>query len=112
MEITQTRHGDVVVLALNGRLDAHTAPQAEAPLLAPIEQGAKQLLVDFSRVDYISSAGLRVLLVAARTISENDGKIVLCGLKPAIKSVFDIAGFSSIFPIFASQQEAFNHFMK
>ncbi len=112
MEITQTQHGDVLVMAIKGRLDAHTSKTFEDRLIPPIDQGTKQLVVDFSPLDYISSAGLRVLLLAARKLSDGGGKIALCGLKPSIKTVFDIAGFSALFPIFSSLPEALNDFKK
>jgi anti-sigma B factor antagonist len=112
MEITQTQQGGILVMAVKGRLDAHTSKEFETRLIAPIDQGAKQIIVDFAEMDYISSAGLRVLLLAARKLSDGDGKIALCGLKPAIKTVFDIAGFSNIFPIYASLPEARNNLMK
>jgi anti-anti-sigma factor len=112
MEITQSQHGDLLVVSLDGRLDAHTAKIFEDRLLPLLEQGNKQILVDFAKLDYISSAGLRVLLLAARKLDDASGKIALCSLKPAIKTVFDIAGFSSIFPIFATATEAINDFTK
>lgn len=110
MEITQTQHGNLLAVHLKGRLDAHTSKAFEERLIPPIDQGHKRILVDFSQVDYISSAGLRVLLLAARKLDEVGGQIGLCGLKPAIKTVFDIAGFSGIFPIFATSQQAINEF--
>jgi len=112
MEITQIQHGDLLVVNLNGRLDAHTAKSFEERLIPLIDQGNKRILADFSKLDYISSAGLRVLLMAARKLDDAGGKIALCGLKTPIKTVFDIAGFSSIFPIFSSRQEAITDFTK
>jgi anti-sigma B factor antagonist len=112
MEITSTQEGGILVMAVTGRLDALTSKELETLLLAPIEQGARQVVIDFAEMDYISSAGLRVLLLAARKLSDAGGKIALCGLKPAIKTVFDIAGFSTIFPIYGSQPEARNQLTK
>jgi len=112
MEITQTLHGNLLILNLQGRVDAHTAKDFEAGLLPPIDRGQQQILVDCSRLDYISSAGLRVLLLAARKISAAGGKLALCSMKPSIKTVFDIAGFSSIFSIFAAPPEAITELTK
>jgi anti-sigma B factor antagonist len=106
MEITQIQHGDLLVVSLNGRLDAHTAKAFEEHLVPLIDQGNKKILVDFAKLDYISSAGLWVLLLAARKLDDAGGKIALCSLKPVIKTVFDIAGFSSVFSIFATPQAA------
>ncbi len=106
MEITETRKDGVVVLGVTGRLDASNAGSLEEKLLALIAAGEQRLLVDAGKLDYISSAGLRVLLVGAKRLTPAGGKLLLCGLKDQIKEVFDIAGFSSIFPIYATPEEA------
>jgi len=112
MEITQTQQGNTLVFAPSGRLDAETSELFEHQLLAAIAAGPRQILLDFSKLDYISSAGLRVLLLAARKLQEGNGQMALCALKPALKTVFDIAGFSTIFSIFASPEEAMNAWFK
>ena len=112
MEITQTQNGEVLIFAIQGKLDSQTSKTFEGRLLPPIEQGNKKILVDFSEMDYISSAGLRVLLLAVRKLSDGNGKIALCALKPPIKNVFDIAGFSAVFPIFPSPTEALDELKK
>jgi len=112
MEITQTKHGDILVIGPKGKLDANTSKMFEDRLMPLIDQGHKKILADFAQLDYISSAGLRVLLMAARKLSEGGGKIALCSLKPSIKTVFDIAGFSAVFSIFAAQEDALTDFTK
>lgn len=106
MEITESKRDGVVILAVAGRLDASNAGTLEEKLLALIATGTTRLVVDGSRLDYISSAGLRVLLVAAKRLTPTGGKISLSGLKDQIKEVFDIAGFSSIFAVYRTQDEA------
>ena len=106
MEILQTRQGTTLVFSLSGRLDARTSETFEQQLLAAIAAGERSVLMNFSKLNYISSAGLRVLLLAAKKLQVSSGKIALCSLEPALKTVFDIAGFSTIFPIFVSQEEA------
>jgi len=112
MEITQTESGEVLIFALAGRLDAKTSEPFEQQMLAALAAGRRKLLIDFSSLDYISSAGLRVLLLAAKKLQESKGKIVLCALKPALKTVFEIAGFSSIFPIFDSPADGLTDLTK
>jgi len=112
MEITQTQDGEVLIFAIRGKVDSQTSKTFEDRLIPPIEQGNKKILVDFSEMDYISSAGLRVLLLAARKLSDGHGKIALCALKPPIKNVFDIAGFSAVFPIFLSPTAALDELRK
>ncbi|MGH7836139.1 MAG: STAS domain-containing protein [Candidatus Binatia bacterium] len=106
MEITEDRNAGVVILALSGKLDATTAKTFEDRILAVIDSGERRLAVDLSQLDYVSSAGLRVFLLAGKRLRSTDGKIALCALKDPIRQVFDLAGFSSILSIYASREEA------
>src|SRR5262245_3735128 len=106
MEITEKKTGDVVVLSLSGRLDATTAKTFEAKILAQIESGDRRFIIDLAQLDYISSAGLRVFVLAAKRLASGNGKIVLCALKDPIREVFNIAGFLSDFPVYSSHNEA------
>jgi anti-sigma B factor antagonist len=106
MEIAETKHNDVVVLGLTGRLDANTAGALEEKMLSLIDGGAQRLVVDARDLDYISSAGLRVLLVAAKRLRAVHGTVALAALKAHIKEVFDVAGFSSVFPIHPHREAA------
>jgi len=92
MEIQKNSEGTKLTLAPIGRVDTITAPELEA---AVVIDGVEELVFDLSRVDYISSAGLRVLLAAQKKMA---GKSMLIkGACPAVKEVFDITGFSDIF---------------
>ena len=106
MEIAERRTGDVLTLSLSGRLDTTTAKAFEAKILAQIESGDLRFIVDLAQLDYISSAGLRVLVLAGKRLGSGNGKIVLCSLKNPVREVFDIVGFSSIFPVYASHDDA------
>ena len=106
MEIAETRHGDIVILGLTGRLDAGSAGALEQQMLGLIDAGTQRLVVDARDLDYISSAGLRVLLVAAKRLRAVNGTVALAALKDHIKEVFDIAGFSSVFPIHPTPEAA------
>ncbi len=112
METSQTQVGNASVFALKGRLDSKTSEAFEQQLLEAVKTGPQKVLLDFSQLDYISSAGLRVLLLATRALQEKEGKMALCGLKPGLKNVFDIAGFSQFFPLYASLEEATTQFVK
>ncbi len=98
MEIIKTVNEDVTDIALVGRLDTTTAPDLEKELKELFEQGVSQLALDFEQLDYISSAGLRVLLYAQKNLSEN-GKMTIRNVKPEIMEVFDITGFIDILTI-------------
>ena len=105
MDIAEAKTNGVVVLSLNGRVDASNAATLEQKILALIAAGEKRLVIDCAQLQYMSSAGLRVLLVAAKRLS-NDGKLGIAALSNSIRDVFDIAGFSSIFQIYRTQEEA------
>src|SRR5262245_47614100 len=106
MEITERRTAGIVTLSLSGSLDATTAMAFEEKILAQIESGERRFVIDLAQLDYISSAGLRVFVLAAKRLDSVNGKVVLCSLKDPVREVFDIAGFSSIFSIHGSYDEA------
>ncbi|MEJ2229909.1 MAG: STAS domain-containing protein [Nitrospirales bacterium] len=107
MEISEMKKGSVIILSLKGRLDASTSKVVEESLLNKINNTQERLfVVDFKQLDYISSAGLRVLLVAAKILKSKNGKIVLANLNDHLKRIFEITGFREIFPIFQNQEEA------
>jgi len=108
MDIRENRKADVVILALSGKLDATTAKTFEDKIFAVIDSGAQRLVVDLAQLEYISSSGLRVFVLAAKKLQPKSGKVSLCSLQDQIRQVFDLAGFSSILSIFASRDEAIN----
>ena len=106
MEIKQDKHGDVAVLNLIGRLDANTSGELESVLIPLIDEGEKKIILDFSALEYISSAGLRLLLLAAKKLRNNKGEIILCSMKDFIKEIFEISGFTPIFKIDDTKEAA------
>ena len=106
MTIVQRERNGVMELSISGRLDAVSAVEADKDFSNVIDAGHENLLVNLGSLDYISSAGLRVLLVVAKRIQQNGGKVVLCSLSPNVREVFEISGFSSIFNIFPTDDEA------
>ncbi|NQS88666.1 STAS domain-containing protein [Patescibacteria group bacterium] len=110
MQITQKQEGEVNIFSLNGRFDAHSATEVEDKLNLAISQGARKLLINLDGIEYISSAGLRVLLAVAKKLKKEEGDIKLCSLRPYVKEVFDIAGFTQIFKIYNTYQEGVNSF--
>ncbi|HVO23646.1 MAG TPA: STAS domain-containing protein [Candidatus Margulisiibacteriota bacterium] len=105
MELTEAKKSGAVVLGVNGRVDATNAGVLEQRVLGLIDAGEKRLVIDCAELQYISSAGLRVLLVAAKRLSTG-GQLALAALNHQIRDVFDIAGFSSIFQIYPTQADA------
>jgi anti-anti-sigma factor len=106
MEMTEERFGKALVLRPSGRLDGTTAADFERTLLARLDPPPTRLLLDLAELDYVSSAGLRAILVAAKR-----GKSVGCGLavcraKDHIREVFEVSGFASVVSLHETLQEA------
>jgi anti-anti-sigma factor len=99
MEISQEQDGDVVIVRLTGRLDSSAASGAEEQLSTALSGTPPRVAIDMSGLAYISSAGLRVLLVMAKKVQQQKGKVALGGLAPNVREVFTVSGFDTIFPI-------------
>ena len=97
MTITKTQNGNELILALEGRLDTMTAPELEAELNKSLA-GAETLVMDFSKLEYISSAGLRVLLSAHKAMSGKGGMKVT-NVNDIVQEVFEVTGFADILDI-------------
>ena len=97
MDIKKTKNDTTLTLAIQGRIDTTTAPQLEAELRSDID-GVTELDLDFTGVEYISSAGLRVLLSAQKLMSRQ-GKMVLSHVNESVMEVFEVTGFSDILTI-------------
>ena len=106
MTIIQKEKDGIMELTISGRLDAVSAVEADKDFNSIVDDGHEKLLINLTTLDYISSAGLRVLLVVAKRIQQSKGKVVLCSLSENVNEVFEISGFSSIFNIFATSEEA------
>jgi anti-anti-sigma factor len=99
MEINQKEENGIVFLAFKGRLDGTSAPEAEETINTIFKGERNRLLFDFEFLEYLSSAGLRVILGAAKEMKRRDGKFVLCALNSYVKEVFEVSGFGAIIPI-------------
>ena len=106
MEVIENKKGSFLVLDISGRLDTSNYRNLEDILLALIDRGEKEIVINCSDMNYISSSGLRVLLMALKKITAAGGKCYLCNLQENIREIFDIAGFTSVFKIFNSLEEA------
>lgn len=97
MNIVKTQNGNSLTIALEGRLDTSTSPHLENELQASLG-GIDDLIFDLDKLDYVSSAGLRVLLSAQKTMNKQ-GKMVIHNVKPEIMEIFDVTGFVDILTI-------------
>jgi anti-sigma B factor antagonist len=108
--IQRSTEGNVVVLALEGFLDAHTAPSFEAAVQEEVNAGRLHLLVDVSSLTYISSAGLGVFMGFVEEIREQGGDIKICGAEPKVREVFELLGFHHLFELLDDRAQGLNRF--
>ncbi len=106
IEVAEERNAEVLVLSPIGRLDSGNVRSFESVVMDHVSSGERRVVVDFSRLDFISSAGMRVLLIAAKALKAGEGTFVLCSMKEHIEEVFKISGFSQIIPIKDSREAA------
>jgi anti-anti-sigma factor len=109
MQVSQERYADTLVLTPVGRIDNSTTDALRADLtarMADCRKGGNRLVLDFSKVDYISSVGLRVLMLAAKQGREQDGTIVVAALQPVVREIFEISRFNLVFQCFGTVREA------
>ncbi|MEQ8349344.1 MAG: STAS domain-containing protein [Sneathiellaceae bacterium] len=106
MQITELRQGDVMVLAVSGRLDTEATKPFELSVLQHLDEGEDKLVLDMGGVDYINSSCLRVVLTAAKRLHGSQGRLALCALRDTLREVFDISGFSRILEIHPSRAQA------
>ena len=106
MEITTRTQQGVTLVAVAGKLDSTTSPEAQQALDAILAGGGRKVVIDFTGVDYISSAGLRVLLGTAKRLSGAGSALRLFGLNDTVREVFQISGFATILAVFATEAEA------
>jgi len=108
--IVRSDRNGIRVLALDGYLDAHTAPQFEKAIQEEFEGGRNRIVVDCARLTYISSAGLGVFMSFIEEIREAGGDIKLSGIVPKVYQVFEVLGFPALFEIFDSVDAAARRF--
>ena len=110
MEIIEEMQNDINIYRLIGRLDSNTSPGLEQKLFQVISEGAKNMVVDFNDIDYISSAGLRVILKAFKALDRKDGRIMLCSMQDYVRQLFETTGIDAFVPILATMDDALKAF--
>lgn len=106
MNIRETRSGTAVVLALSGKLDGFSAPALETQTTRLIAEGAKRIVFDCSALDYISSAGLRVFLAAAKQLQTAGGRCGFAALSPETREIFRLSSFLELLEIHETVADA------
>ncbi|MCE5198233.1 MAG: STAS domain-containing protein [Armatimonadota bacterium] len=102
----RTMETDLPIIELEGEVDVYTAPQLKQQIIGILESGAKELVVDLTKVDYLDSTALGVLIGGLKRMREVDGNMVLICPSPRIRRVFEITGLDKIFDIYNSEEEA------
>ncbi len=110
MEINEEKTESCTIIGIIGRLDTTNYGALENKLKELIDSKHNKILVNCEMMDYVSSSGLRILLMTLKSISQANGKFVLCNLQENIKEIFEISGFNSIFEIYPTQSEALKVF--
>lgn len=105
-----TDHEGICIIALEGFLDAHTAPQFEEKVQSELQAGQVRIIVDCGKLTYISSAGLGVFMSFIEEIREQQGDIKICGLVPKVRHTFEILGFQDIFDLLDDVPSAVQRF--
>jgi anti-anti-sigma factor len=106
MECNRHKANGAMVISVTGRMDAVTARDFEKESGAWTGEEEKKLVVDLSGVDYISSAGLRSFLLLGKRVKAAGGTLALSGMQGMVRDVFDMSGFATIFPVYATIEEA------
>lgn len=110
VEIKERQEGPVLVLHIAGRLDAVSSPAAEKKVFENIHSGQHLLLINFSEVSYLSSAGMRMLLATAKRLKAISGKMIVCNIPANIMDVLKMSGFDHVLEIAATEEEALSRF--
>ena len=106
MEIREDKKGNVHVIGIRGRLDTTTYGMLEKRLSDLYDAGEKRILVNCNDMDYVSSSGLRVLLIGLKRAKIDEGRFAICCLRENIREIFEISGFAAIFEIFQAEEDA------
>lgn len=110
MKIVEEQQQAINIFKLEGRLDSNTSQDFEKAVFNAISNGSKHMIFNFRDIDYISSAGLRVILKATKALKREEGKIMLCNMQDYVKEVFEIAGFDAFLPIVPTMEDALQSF--
>ncbi|MEM7444811.1 MAG: STAS domain-containing protein [Pseudomonadota bacterium] len=110
MQIFTTVVNNVSLLSVEGRVDGATAQGVQDRVGSVVESGARKIVLNLAKVEYISSAGLRAILISAKAITAASGELRICNLHGMVRDVFDISGISNVLSVFDSETDALKGF--
>ena len=106
MELSGERDGDILVLTPEGRIDGSNSADFQSAVMERIDEGSESILLDFAGISYISSAGLRAVLILAKKLNQVNGRFALCSMQQSVQSVFEVSGFVKIIDVHPGREEA------
>lgn len=106
METEISQENDTTIFSLSGRLDSHSAPQFELQVQDFLDSPSSNLVLNFNNLDYISSAGLRIILNTAKAYKPTQYKFITCSMQDHVQEVFEISGFDSFITICTTLDES------
>ena len=109
MDVVVEEKGDIIVMRVKGRLDAASSPQLEQTINSIIDGGHFKLVLNFSDVEYLSSAGMRLMLAISKKLQNLEGKVVACSLSDDVMEVIKMAGFNQVIEFYPNEQESLSH---
>ena len=110
MTLEISRKDSTVIIVLPHRFDSANALEIEADMKKVLADEPQEVLLDLSQMEYIASAGIRVLLVVTRGVMKSGGKIAFASPHPRVQQIFDMGGFAKVFPLFATKDGALSSF--
>ena len=110
MKLETRESQGIQIITFEGNLDTNTSPEAESKINELIDAGKQKLLVNFAQLNFISSAGLRVLLATVKKLNASGGDLRICSLNATVQEVFDISGFVTILIVKSTEEEALSSF--
>ena len=110
MGIETVKEGEVLIARVDGRIDGTNALEFQNDMEAAITDADQYVILDLEELSYISSAGLRAIMMIARWLGIKDAKIAVCSLSESVNEIFQISGFDQIIPVRASRSEAIQVF--
>ncbi len=106
MDLREESIGGITILEVTGRIDSATAPVLGQKLTGVFASAQQRLVLDLRQIEYISSAGFRILLLAAKRAEEAGSRFVLCGIAGKVRQLFDLGGFLDVFGVSSTREEA------
>ena len=110
MKLDTREVGNLPIVDFQGNLDTNTSFEAEEYLKELIDQGNTKIVANFDKLGFISSSGLRILLVTAKRLRVSNGDLHICNLNETVQEIFDISGLGTILSVFTSEENALDGF--